>query len=263
MASSPAVLVTRPSGQAGGLCSSLEAAGFTAHSEPMLELVALSGPDSKQVEFVSALAEYQHIIFISGNAVRYGMAWLQGHWQRWPQGLVWHAIGELTAQRLREFGVQGVLSGADMTSEGLLDAPELLHVAGQRVLIVKGEGGRQSLRDQLGARGARVDELCCYRRLGPALGPGVLSAKLSKWNIGLILLSSGEGLTNMLTLLSPLETTKLGPITLVVPSGRVAGLAKEKGFSNVETAANASDAAMLACVKSWWLKRQQALEINE
>jgi uroporphyrinogen-III synthase len=263
MASKPPVLVTRPGEQGGNLCTSLAALGFTAHSEPMLELVELGDPDSAQERLVLALADYQHIIFISANAVRYGMEWLQRRWPRWPAGLVFHAIGELTAQRLRECGAQDVLTGADMTSESLLNTPELRQVSGQRVLIVKGEGGRQKLRDQLSALGARVDELCCYRRRCPDLPPGALSAKLSKWDIGLILLSSGEGLANMLALLSPLETTKLGTMTLIVPSGRVADLAKENGFSNVETAANASDAAMLACVESWWRKRNQALENNE
>ena len=59
------------------------------------------------------------------------------------------------------------------------------------------------------------------------------------------MISSGEGLNNMLTLLSDKETTKFRDINLIVPSDRVAEEAQEAGFSHVTTAANASDGAML------------------
>ena len=59
------------------------------------------------------------------------------------------------------------------------------------------------------------------------------------------MISSGEGLANMLTLLSERETTKFRDIALIVPSSRVAAIAQRAGFSDITTAENAGDVAML------------------
>jgi uroporphyrinogen-III synthase len=138
-----------------------------------------------------------------------------------------------------------------MSSEGLLAVPPLQNVRDQRVLIVKGEGGRDTLTTELTRRGAVVDELLCYRRSLPELPAGELAAKLTGLGINVILLSSGEGLANLQVLLSPAETTKLKHIVLIVPSQRVAQLAREAGFEHIVTAENASDVAMLRALRAW------------
>jgi uroporphyrinogen-III synthase len=263
MAARPAVLVTRPTGQAQVLCEALRERGFPAHSLPMLELLPTPGPDPAQRALLADLGEFAHIIFISSNAVRFGMPWLHSGAAALPVGLRWHAIGEVTARALEEHGIPEVQRPAVMTSEGLLDGPEFTSVAGQRVLIVKGEGGRATLRDTLAARGAEVLELPCYRRRCPRLGDGELAESLGKWNIGVIALSSGEGFANMLTLLSRRESSKLAHMPLILPSERVAGLARAQGFTQLVTAANASDAAVLAALEQWWQTEQMALGNDE
>ena len=246
-----AVLVTRPPGQAQELCAAVAAAGFTAHSLPMLQLLPLAEPAPAQRQLVQDLDRFQHIIFVSGNAVRFGMAWLESHWPQLPLGLQWYAVGDATAALLLPFGIEAHTPGADMTSEGLLALPQLQDLTGQRVLLVKGEGGRQALAAKLAERGARVDELACYRRSAPSLGAGVLAQRLREWDIGLIMISSGEGFANLLALLSPAETTKFSYITLLVPSARVAQMALAAGFGRVITAENASDSAMLRALAAW------------
>lgn len=251
MAPKPAVLITRPAGQTQALCAGLKSLGFLSHSQPMLELVPLEVLGSAQNQCLARLDQYQHVIFISGNAVNFGMKWILEVWPELP-AINWYAIGSATAERLRESGVSHVHSSARMTSESLLAGPELEQVAKHRVLLVKGFGGRVSLRDHLLARGAIVDEFNCYTRMCPGLAPGEMAKKLNQWAPGLVLISSGEGFANMLSLLSPLESSKLAVVPLIVPSERVAQLAKERGFADVHCAANASDAAMLEAVKIWW-----------
>jgi len=129
--------------------------------------------------------------------------------------------------------------------------PELAQVAGQRVLIVKGTGGRKTLRETLHQREARVDELACYRRVCPEMASGSLAELLFRKAVDVVMISSGEGLHNMLTLLSDKESTNFRDIGLVVPSPRVAKLAQQAGFNDVVTAANASDAAMLQALQQW------------
>lgn len=246
-----AVLVTRPEGQAGALRAALEARGFRAYHLPLLQLEGLPELPALERARVLALAEYQHVIVVSGNAAQYGMAWVEEYWPQLPQGPSWYAVGEATARALLAHGIRALTPGTDMSSEGLLALPQLQAVSGQRVLIIKGEGGRGAMREELGRRGARVDELACYRRSCPRYAPGEVAARLSQWLIQVILVSSGEGLANMLALLSPAETSKFIHITLLVPSQRIAGLARAAGFKRVLTAENASDAAMLRALGDW------------
>ena len=65
------------------------------------------------------------------------------------------------------------------------------------------------------------------------------------------MISSGEGLSNLLALLSPQETTKFTGITLLVPSDRIARMAQKAGFTRVITAENASDSAMQRALEEW------------
>jgi uroporphyrinogen-III synthase len=194
---------------------------------------------------VQDLDLYQHVIFISGNAVRFGMALVEDCWPQLPVELNWYAIGAATAALLEPYGVEALTPGSDMSSEGLLAVSELQSVRGERVLIVKGEGGRDTLGRVLTRRGALVDELDCYRREIPNLPRGSLAANLASWGIDVILLSSGEGLTNLQLLLSPAETSNVKQLCLIVPSQRVARMALDAGFDQIVTAENASDAAVL------------------
>ena len=217
----------------------------------MLQLISREEPSPDQSRQLRELDQFDHIIFISGNAVRSGMAWIAPYWPRLPQGPNWYAVGAATARLLLPYGIKAYVPEHEMTSEGLLALPQLQQLAGQRVLLVKGEGGRGALSQALGHRGGRVEELICYCRVAPEMAPGELSRCLLQWNIMLVMISSGEGLANMLALLSPAETTKFSHITFLVPSQRVAQIARQAGFSSVLIAENASDSAMLRALAAW------------
>jgi len=251
MANKPVAIVTRPDPQASLLCDQLAEQGFEPHSLPMLELVALESLDDQAQQYIAELQHFDHIIFISGNAVRLGMNWIASSWPELPPRPNWFAIGDATAAALQEYGVSAINGGPQMTSESLLAHPLLQEVERQRVLIVKGEGGRISLQETLNQRGANVAALCCYQRRSPAMAAGELAGTMARLHPQVILVSSGEALDNMLALLSPQETTKLTLVPLIVPSDRVARIANERGFANVRSAANASDAAMLQLAQEW------------
>lgn len=245
------VLVTRPAGQGDALCKGIDARGFCAHQLPLLELEPLTELPAAERGRVLALDEFRHIIFVSANAVRFGMAVIEDFWPQLPVGLNWYAVGDGTARALAAFGVTAQTPGPDMTSEGLLALPDLVNCGGERVLLVKGEGGREALARELAARGARVETLACYRRVAPALAPGEFADALARRDIGLVMISSGEGLANMLALLSPEETSNLRNVTLLLPSARVAEMAIAAGFRHCLVANNASDNAMLRALDAW------------
>ena len=246
------VLITRPEGQAQGLVKALTDAGFgPVFHRPMLALEPVASLSGEQRQRVLDLDLYQHVIFISANAVRFGLEQIDDYWPQLPTGLNWYAIGDTTAELLQQRGLAPLTPGQAMSSEGLLALPQLEEVAGQKALIVKGEGGRETLRQTLQDRGALVEELACYRRSCPQMPAGALARLLDDEDIDVVMISSGEGFANMLTLLSDKESTKFRDIGLIVPSARVAGLAQQAGFNNVVTAANASDAAMLEALQHW------------
>ena len=249
MRSRVSVLVTRPAGAAAPLCEALSHLGYAAHHQALLELHKLAGNTPEIETCIDSLQCYQHLIFISGNAVHFGMQAILARRQRLPQDLNVYAIGQTTARLLEGFGLSVICAGAEMTSESLLALQPLQQVYGQKILIIKGEGGRTSLRDALSARGAEVDELVCYQRKCPQLPPGDLAAKIAQWHIDVVLLSSGEGFDNMLTLLRPDETINLYAKPLIVPSARVAQMARDAGFTAVHEAKNATNAAMLEMVE--------------
>jgi uroporphyrinogen-III synthase len=243
----PRVLVTRPAGQAGALCRLLADAGYTPVEQPLLELTPLAGPDAAQRRLLGGMESVDHVIFVSANAVRFGMAWIESCWPSLPPVPHWYAVGGASAALLAAHGVQPQTPRTTLDSEGLLALPALRAVRGQRVLLVRGEGGRTHLRDTLESRGARVCELVCYRRSCPALAPGRMAGLLAQ--VAAVLISSGEGLGNMLALLSPAETSKFRTMPLVVPSQRVAGMAAAAGFCRVFRATSAADAAMLEALQ--------------
>lgn len=247
------VLVTRPAGQGDALCKALAGRGWRAHPLPLLALQPLARLPAAERQRVLALAEFEHVIFISANAVRFGMAVIENYWPQLPVGLHWYAVGAGTARALAAYGISARAPEREMTSEGLLALPGLQQVAGARILIVKGVGGRNTLLDALGVRGARVETLACYRRCPPDMRPGELAAAVERWQIGVIMISSGEGLENMLALLDRAETSKLQALTLLLPSARVAAMARAAGFRHITVAENASDEAMLHAFEQWCL----------
>jgi len=246
------ILVTRPAGQAAALAGELTGKGYAVFEQPLLELHKLPGNDPINDAVLDNLTGYQHLIFISGNAARFGMEIILERGEL-PTAIRTYAIGAKTAGKLREYGLKAICPDF-MTSEGLLGVEQLLQIEGHKILIVKGKGGRNTLRDGLAQRGALVDELACYQRNCPQLAPGALAQTISSCGIDLVLLSSGEGFCNMLKLLSPQETINLYEMPMIVPSRRVARMVRDAGFTVVHEASNATDDAMLEAVQ--YLQRQ-------
>jgi uroporphyrinogen-III synthase len=249
--SEPAVLVTRPAGQSDALCAGLQAQGLRPAVCPLIEIEFFARPNARQRQCLLALDECQHIIFVSANAVRYGMQWIEDFWPRLPLDLNWYTVGEASARELAGHGVSARRPETEMNSEGLLELAGLQEVNKQKVLIIKGEGGREALRETLQQRGARVEELTAYRRHCPELAAGVLYGIIDTHRCQLLMLSSGEALHNMVSLLNEEELRQVQQLTVVVPGARVAAIAGTSGFSQVITAASAADDDMLAAVADY------------
>ncbi len=218
----PVVLVTRPPLQAESLCRALQAAGAQVIRLPVIDIEALRHPS------LSDLGCYDWLVFTSPNAVI--------HSQASPGEITAQthvaAVGAATAQALTEAGYKDVLIPAkDYSSEGLLSLAELQNLAHQKVLLIKGQGGRNLIASTLRERGAVVDEWPVYRRclLSPS-GATVVSA-LSTANQAIV--TSGEILQRLFELTPMDSRDRLLGLQLVVPSARVVQMAQSMGFRKV------------------------------
>lgn len=248
------VLVTRPPAQAQLWQERLTHAGAESLVIPLMLIEPLHKPAQVQAikQCVMDFDRYQHAIFISQNAVQYGMQWLEDFWPQLPIGVNYYAVGSATARQLQKFGVSVIAAGETMDSDALLALPQLQTMADQRVVIFRGVGGRQHLAETLTSRGARVDYCELYQRIFPA-GSAQTLATIGDWGSAgdVVALHSGETLHNWQQVLETLQRADWFDIPIVVPGPRVATDARSRGFSCVLESRNASNEAMLARLTEW------------
>ncbi len=225
------ILITRPREQAQGLAKLIEAAGGRAILFPAIEIQEVPLPK---------LAEFDLAIFVSPTAVKRALAAM-----KWPQRAKAAALGRGTQRELERHGIKGIIapdSGAD--SEALLAVPELQRVAGRRIVILRGEGGRSLLGDTLAARGAHVEYAECYRRVRPQTDSGPLLTAFAKGAVHAVTVSSAEGLENLVEMLGAAGREYLKKTPLFVPHPRIAAEAKRLGLGEASVG-GASDEEML------------------
>lgn len=224
------ILVTRTEPGGAAQAEALRAAGFRAEICSVLDIECceynpppLTAPDA--------------VFFMSVHAVRCGLS----HIREQMGGTRCFAVGAATADALGKEGIVAQYPKADERTEGLLALPELAQLQGFRVVIVRGEGGREKLGVELEARGASVECLDVYRRVR------VTPKAVDLERVDTVIIGSGDGLrafADMVNLAGRRE------VELVVPSERVADIARELGFERLCVSDGASDRAVISCLRS-------------
>ncbi len=245
------IVVTRPARQAAGLAQQIAVLG----GKPIMFPAIVILPPADRSALVRAqrdLAQYDYAVFVSANAVEYGV----GDPASWPANLVALAPGPGTATALAAVGVVNVrIPATTLDSEGLLALPELADMAGKRVLIYRGGGGRELLGETFAERGAQVDYVECYRRARPY---GDFSTMAAAWTAGefdALTLTSSEGLDNLWQLFDDATRTKMAATPTFVPHARIAEHARALGFGRVTVTAP-TDAGLLASLLEYFASRQ-------
>lgn len=233
------MLVTRPVHQAERLCALVEAHGGIPIRFPTLEIRDTADPAAAEA-LLRAADGCDVLLFASANAVERAAR----HLPR-PLRAVLGAVGEGTARALRAHGLEPtVVPTTTADSEGLLALPALQAIRGKHVLLVRGEGGRTLLPDELRARGAEVSICEVYRRALPAADAAPLVAA---WHdrVRIVIATSREILDNLVTLLGPAGRQPLLETPLVVVNERTAEHARGLGFQQVTVAAGPADEALV------------------
>lgn len=245
------VLVTRPAHQAGRLMRLIEQQGGRAVGFPVLEIQPPQD-DTSLRRAIDRLDSFDLAIFISANAVERALPVILAR-RDWPDSLHIASIGKRTAQVLAAAGhPPDVCPDAGFNSEALLALPQLRQVAGQRVVIFRGSGGREYLAEQLRARGAEVHYAEAYRRVRPATDPAELNRAGERGEFDIVLVNSAESLRNLYHMVGVQGRRWLLATPLLVVSERMPALAQELGFEQVPRVAdNATDEAVLAALLAW------------
>ena len=243
------IVVTRPRDQAKRLTVRIKQAGGVPLLFPLLGISAVQDTQVLD-EQISHLAQVNLAIFISPNAVQYGIAAIRAAGDLPPE-LQIATVGQGSAKALRELGIGKVVAPTErFDSEGLLALPELQNIAGWRVMIFRGDGGRELLGDTLKARGATVEYVACYQRSKPLLNV----SSLIDSEPDVITVTSSEALAHLWQMLSDNAQTILRSTPLFVPHERIAKLANQQGWQQVNLTGSGDD-GLLSALLAW---KQQA-----
>jgi uroporphyrinogen III methyltransferase/synthase len=252
------VVITRPAGQSAALVAQLQAAGIATLDFPLIEIAPAEDVGPLHAALAS-LERYALVVFVSPNAVDYAFA---QYGSIWPHALPVGVVGPGSVAALARHGVEApayqVISpaaapddeAARFDSEALFAAIDAslgaASLEARRVLIVRGDGGREWLADRLREAGAEVETVAAYRRLVPEPSIGawqrvhaLLSGEPHAW-----LVTSSEGVRNLDELaqehLNAGEIAQLKRATLVTPHPRIAQTARGLGFDSI-TVSGAGD----------------------
>lgn len=239
------LVVTRPAAQAGRFIELANSLGARCVAFPTLEIEPLAVDPASRARLRSH--DWDWAIFTSSNAVDHGWAALAG-----TTVARCAAVGRATARALEARGRAVDARPDTANSEGMLALPEFGDVAGQRVLLVKGSGGRDLMQREFTARGAEVLELAVYRRQLAAPAPSAHEQLRSALRVPgtWIAATSAEVLEALLQLVGDEWHALLAGSALLVPGERVAAAARRVGWRGpIVTAPTAEDAAMLEALR--------------
>lgn len=245
------LLLTRPQAQAGDWARRMAALGVPTAALPLIDIVPVDAAAPIAAAW-AALADTDLAMFVSPNAVEHFFdrrpAAMDGA-PAWP-GRTWAAVvGPGSARSLAEHGVpasrivQPPAQAESLDSEHLW--PELCRVAGadwrgRRVLLVRGDGGREWLADRLREAGAEVAAVGVYRRACPQLAPegrALLRTALSAPDRHVWLFSSSEAIGHLEALeqgtREGAEPARWSRVRAVATHERIAARARALGVGHV------------------------------
>jgi len=244
------LLLTRPAEESAALATVLSDVGIYSSSLPLLDIEPLPITPDQQA-LLRDLGRYCAVIVVSKPAARLALQQLDRQWSEMP----WFSVGAATAQVLADQGYTVHYPHTGDDSEALLELPALREAIARpaaRVLILRGEGGRELLAERLRERGASVDYLELYRRFLPTYDAGELMQRIQLERLNGVVVSSGQGFLH-LQALAGADWPEVAQLPLFVPSPRVQEMARAAGAEKVVDCRGASAAALLVALGGYVL----------
>lgn len=233
------VIVTRPAAQAEAQVAALRHGGIDAVALPLIEIRPLHDAAPLQQAW-RELPSLALAMFVSANAVQQFMLQRPPGVQ-WPPPVLAGSTGPGTTAALLAAGVPPPLvvepQGQDFDTEALWLRLRARDWTGCRVLVVRGEHGRDWLADKLGQAGAKVEFVAAYQRRRPAFDAAqraLLDAAMAHPAQHLWLFSSSEALGHLQALAPAADWSTSRALA---SHERIAARARQLGFGQVAPAA--------------------------
>jgi len=232
------LIVTRPRAQVADWLARLAAEGVAAVSLPLID-IGPGEPGAAAAAWLQLASGARLAVFASPNAVAAFFA-AQPPGAHWPADALAACVGPGSAAALAAAGVPDAqivappLDAASFDSEQLWTQLDAHDWQGARVLLLRGDGGREWLADRLRERGAQTAAFTVYRRLPPRLDAAerdLMAAALARPRAHAWLLSSSEAVGHLAALL-PSGATLAGQCALATHE-RIAHAARAAGFGPV------------------------------
>lgn len=240
------VLVCRPEPSATELATVLESVGAKVKRLPCIE-IQRSEVSGEQKQHIYDLDQYEKVVVVSQFSAQAIAEEVDALWPQHPTNQTWFGIGRKTSQCLEEAGFKTYNPNADLSSEALLSEPKLKQVKGEKILLVKGHGGRSKLEQGLRDRGAKVHTIELYKRVKPSYSEAILNDAINDFQADSIITLSAETLDNFHGFAKSVSTTPKHAV-LVVPSSRVAKHATSLGYLNVRVAEQLKPINLIKCL---------------
>ncbi len=237
-----AVLVTRPGKQGISLCHQLAEHGIKAVHHPLITIQA--GEQLSSLLHQLPLADI--VIAVSQHTVEFAHQALTQTQLKWPITATYLAVGQKSAQFLSKSIQQKVHYPEISDSENLLNLPQLQNVFGKRILILRGNGGRELIFDTLSERGAKVEYCEVYKRENLAFHSEITVPFWQDSQIDQLIITSSGQLSFFIEQIAPQYRNWIFQLVLYVPSERIAIEARRVGFHTVVNTGSASNQDLLA-----------------
>jgi hydroxymethylbilane synthase len=247
----PRVLVTRAVDQAGELTTALRDAGLEPIPVPTIA-IEFEPPRGDLDAAAGRLQAYRWVVITSANGAR---AMLSAAKRTLTElgAPSWAAIGPTTRRILEREGIEVRFEPSHST--GIMMGAELPVVAGDRVLVVRGDLGDEQLAGALRARGADVDDVIAYRtREAPESSRLLLRMATVGGPIAAAVLTSGSTVRGLVTL-GQAESIDVCSFPAVCIGPETADEARAAGF-RVLAVSPTLDSAGLAAATTTALARE-------
>lgn len=215
---------------------------------PVMDIQAIAiSAEAKRL--LQNLDQVDMLLFISANAVRYGVPIIrQTNSNLASKTIV--AIGKATVKALEKLNLDvDIKPQPPYNSEALLILHKMQDVRQTNILIIKGEGGREHLAEQLRKKAATVNSLNVYKRAVPDNDSEILVKQWQQGKINVVTSFSVEALDNLVALLGESGSILLKQTPQVVVSQRMYEHTQKIGITApVMVADEASDEAVVAAL---------------
>lgn len=211
------VLVTRGKEQAHVFSDKLKQVGARPVEIPLISVSAMT--ETKEIEeCVRDLSRYDWLVFTSANGVRFFFTFVSDIMPL-PNVAV---VGKKTALALEKRGITPAVVPDEFVAEGLAETMKSLVKPNDRVLLVKGNLARPTLKEALVQLGADVTDVVVYETKLNESGKVQLLELLRKQAIDVITFTSPSTVESFMNIMNEIEWERLlahcvvaciGPVT--------------------------------------------------